>query len=524
MYRILSASKDTYITNKAINNIFTASDANTGQAGTIDLFKLYNESKLPGSSNVVELSRALIKFDLNPLRQQMEKDLNINDSSFNCQIKLHDVYGGQTTPSNFSLIVFPLAIPFNEGTGRDIVRYSDLGAANYITSSFFTSTGLPKKWNLPGAMKSGSKGDSNIDVIVSGNLNDGLGSRALCAEQYFKTGEENLVIDVTTAVSGMLSNQLPDYGFLIGYSGSYEKDSKTYFVKRFASRNASDRSKHPKMIVRYDDSIIDDRQNLIFNVTSSLFLNNYHQGQAANIIGSDGNELTGHNCLKLTFKSGSFTRTVNASQFSYSSAEPFLIGVYSASFAVSEYETLLRDEIVTAASATFVETWHSNDGNYGFLTGSFIINANDRITFFNGTNRILATITNLKANYFNDEIVRLRVYAEDRDRPIKALKLPYYNPSNIYNKMYYQIIDFESKEIIVPFDTVNDSTRMSTDSQGMFFNLYVESLPPGKIYQFQFLIKDKGNDQILENVAGKFKVELRYDPKHDAIDDDSLVS
>lgn len=520
----MSASKDAYITNKVINNFFTASDANTGQAGTIDLFKLYNESRLSGSSNVTELSRALVKFDLNPLRQQMKKDLNINDPSFNCQIKLHDVYGGQTTPNSFSLIAFPLAIPFNEGTGRDIVRYSDLGAVNYVTASFFSSNGNPVTWKLPGAMKSGSKGDANIDVIVSGNLNDGAGVQALCAEQYFKTGEEDLVIDVTTAVSGMLSNQLSDYGFLIGYSGSYEKDNKTYFVKRFASRNTSDRSKRPKMIVKYNDSIIDDRQNLIFNVTSSLFLNNYHQGKASNIIDASGNELSGHNCLKLKFKSGSFTRSVNVSQFSYSSSEPFLTGVYSASFAVSEYESSLRNEIVTAASATFVETWHSNDGNYGFLTGSFVINSNDRITFFNGTNRILATITNLKPNYFNDEIVRLRVYAEDRDRPIKSLKLPYYNPSNIYKNMYYQIIDFESKEIVVPFDTSTNSTRMSTDSQGMFFNLYMESLSPGRIYQFQFLIQDKGNDQILENVAGKFKIENKYNPKHDLIDDDSLLS
>jgi len=201
-----------------------------------------------------------------------------------------------------------------------------------------------------------------------------------------------------------------------------------------------------------------------------------------------------------------------------------LTGVYSASFAISEYESTLRNEILTAASATFVETWHSNDGSHGFLTSSFVVGTNDRITFFNGTNRILATITNLKPSYFNDEVVRLRVYAEDRDRPVKALKLPYHNPSNIYKEMYYQIIDFNSKEVIIPFDEINKSTRMSTDSEGMFFNLYAESLPPGKIYQFQFLIKDKGNDQILENVAGKFKIELRHDSKHELIDDDSLIS
>ena len=62
----LTASADTYITNKIINNSFSASDANVGRAGTIDLFKLYNESSLTGASGEpystekIELSRGLI--------------------------------------------------------------------------------------------------------------------------------------------------------------------------------------------------------------------------------------------------------------------------------------------------------------------------------------------------------------------------------------------------------------------------------------------------------------------------------
>ena len=44
MYRILSASKDTYITDKIINSAYRATDANMGQAGTLDLFKIYDET------------------------------------------------------------------------------------------------------------------------------------------------------------------------------------------------------------------------------------------------------------------------------------------------------------------------------------------------------------------------------------------------------------------------------------------------------------------------------------------------
>jgi hypothetical protein len=499
----MSASKDAYVTNKVIDNSFTASDANTGKAGTIDLYKLYNESKLAGKSSVTELTRGLIKFDLSPLRKQMLTDLNINDSSFSCKLKLHDVYGGQTTPSNFKLIVFPLAQNFDEGTGRDIIRYSDLGATNFITAS--VSNGSNILWNLPGGMKSGSLGDSNIDVIVSGNLNDGSGIRSLCAEQFFSNGTEDLIVDVTSAVSGMLTDQIGDNGFLVAYSGSYENNQKTYFVKRFASKDVADSSLRPKLIVRYNDSILDSHQNFIFNKTGSIFLNNYQQGHLANLVGPSG-DLTGHNCMKVTLTTGSLSLTYNASQFSYSSDAPFITGIYTASFAISEYEALLRQEIVNAASATFVETWHSNDSAYGFYTGSLVINANERTGFFNTPDRILATVTNLKAEYDNNEIVKIRVYAEDRDRPIKAKKLPYYSPSNIYNQMYYSVKDFDSGKTIIPFDSANNSTRMSTDSQGMFFNLYTESLPPGRSYTFEFLIKDAGFDQILTDVAAKFTV------------------
>jgi hypothetical protein len=57
-----TASKDTYITNKIIDSSYRAVDANVGQAGTLDLFKLYNENKLNGEEELTELSRILVKF------------------------------------------------------------------------------------------------------------------------------------------------------------------------------------------------------------------------------------------------------------------------------------------------------------------------------------------------------------------------------------------------------------------------------------------------------------------------------
>ena len=172
MYKILSASKDNYITNKIIRNSFRATDTNTGEAGTLDLFKLYDESSLTGTNEkVVELSRILIKFDLDPLRKLTGSILDFSDSSFKCNIMLHDIYGGQTTPSNFKLIAFPLSKSFDEGIGRDVIQFQDIDSSNFITASVTDDT--VSAWNITGANAQGFLNSDDIDIISSGILADG---------------------------------------------------------------------------------------------------------------------------------------------------------------------------------------------------------------------------------------------------------------------------------------------------------------------------------------------------------------
>ena len=203
MFLTLSASKDTYITNKIIGSSFRATDANLGQAGTIDLFKLYDENTITGEATPIELSRALLKFDYSLLNALKSETLDINSPDFKCFLVLNDVYGGQTTPTNFKLIAFPLAKDFDEGVGRDVVGYRDLDVCNFLTAS--VSNGTVNAWNKSGADAQGLLGSSNIDIISSGNLNDGNGIVNLWRDQIFPSGEEDLRIDITKIVSGTLS-------------------------------------------------------------------------------------------------------------------------------------------------------------------------------------------------------------------------------------------------------------------------------------------------------------------------------
>jgi hypothetical protein len=510
VYRILTASADTYITNKIIYNKFRVTDANVGQAATLDLFKLYGESISGSVTNPIELSRALVKFDLDPIKQLTSSILDLNDSSFSVTMKMHDVYGGQTTPSNFKLIVIPLSRSFDEGIGRDIVNFSDLDSCNFTTAS--VSGGTVDSWAVTGANKTGILGSTNIDLITSGNLNDGNGVVNLWKSQTFYSGEEDLSVDVTTVISATLAGIIPDKGFRVSYSGTQEQDSVTRFVKRFASTQHSDYSKRPKLVIEFNDTTQDHHKSFFFNITGSLFLNNFHRGSPAHILsGTDQSAVTGSNCIVLTITSGSsdegtyFSKTITGSQ--HTIGQNHVTGVYSASFAISEFEnSALRDEIVNANSATFTEIWGSADGHVGYLTSSFVVNQVSRTSFSNASPRLLTSVTNMQSEYRYEDKIRFRVFVENIDRPIVAKKTPVENVSEIFTKMYYRVRDVESGDVIVPFGKAKKSTLCSTDSVGMYFDIYMSSLFKGRLYTFDFLIDDHNFNLLFDNIAAKFRV------------------
>ena len=501
MYRILTASSDCYLTNKIINNSFRATDANTGQAGTLDLFKLYDESTLSGSSTPIELSRILLKFDLDPLRQLTGSILNLN--SFKAELKLFDVYGGQTVPTNFTMSILPLSKSFDEGFGRDIATFKDLDVSNWLTASEVSGV-VP--WSTAGAGSVGPLGSSTADVMDIGDL--GAGSVSLESTQAFSSGEENLTVDVTTVVSATLAGILPDHGLRLSFTGSQEEDTQTRFVKRFYSRHSTSKNKTPRLIVSFDDSIQDDHENFFFDLTGSIFLNNYARGVPANIVsGSALSEVSGQNCMLVTLTSGSFSTTVTASQYTVGGNS--IPGVYSASFAIPSNNSLLVTEIRNAASATFAEVWGSLDGTVPFLTSSLVIKSITPTAFNRSTRRMTISVTNDKETYQKTEKPRFRVFAFDYDEAddFKVFRLPFEQKSVIFRNMHYQIRDFHTKEVVIPFDTTNNSTRMSTDSEGMYFETFLDFFPPGRVYEINVLVRERGIDQIFEDLGAQFRVE-----------------
>lgn len=710
MYRILKADKDNYITNKLIRakrslaKLSSSITSNVGQAGTIDLYKLYKE----GGSNIIELSRGLIHFDLEPIRSLTGSFLNINDPSFKCYVSMKNVYGGQPVPSNYDLVLYPLAKNWFEGRGLDVVGYRDLDVSNWGTASFdlvetqnidyptavyeevvvqvTTASNLvsvpfinsyssippvvitevsssnnilvnafvdnqtsitnlfvgfstpfvgsfvyraafdpapgtprtvrrtpryPNSYTnivigtteVSGANKffvtysdfasnptntyatlyeivndnlanvyvsitasnTTSVGGNLSSTVLDGQMNvfayrptsisvslntwttegagtggnsgeidyydsflSSMGYVPLGATQHFNRGDEDLFVDVTTAISATLAGQIPDYGFRISYSGSQETDSVTRFVKRFSTRQSMNSNLHPALVVKYNDTFLDNQAQAWFSYPNKIGLY-YSPGETPTNFVSGSTEITGSGSLLLTLLA-SASQYVTATTYSishqatinYQSASWVY---FSASFTGSQvqigglnqtgsyYADVYIPSNAPGLSAVlqgkstlyFTPRWSSLDGTVEYTRGDDL-----GMSLLQGSNSVVnqrnyaINITNLKDVYINNDVPRMRVFAYDFDPTITSFYIPYKAQPKIFKNMLWRLIDPYTKEIVVPFDETG--TKLSSDGGGMYFDLYMQDLPLNRPLEIELLIKEGGNNFFIENQRFIFKV------------------
>jgi hypothetical protein len=214
-------------------------------------------------------------------------------------------------------------------------------------------------------------------------------------------------------------------------------------------------------------------------------------------------QVTGEDCLFLKIESGSFRKVFTGSQVPR--GEGRLTGIYSSSFAVSSFEPALYDHVLATGSITFNEVWTNANETITYLSSSLKINNTKRNKIDLGEQRIIAKILNLRHRYKDSEKVRLRVFVENADKEISFKKKPYETPSEIYDSMYYRVRDSDSDDILIPFDL--KATKLSNDSKAMYFDFFMNSVPKGRTYVFDFLIKINSFDVIIKDAASNFIIE-----------------
>ena len=378
---------------------------------------------------------------------------------------------------------------FSEGFGKDSAYYSDKDNANFLSSSF----------NIPWVGEGCSSGcfSTNIGDYITQSIE--IANTKI--SQFFKTGEEDLCVDVTNIISSTIKNDLPDEGFRITFDSQLETDQNTYFVKRFGSRQCYDEAKRPELIFKFDDSIEDDSSNFFIEKQSNLFLYNYDNFSLKNIL-SSSSELSGNNCLILELKtevSGTGTYSLNFTGSQFSRGSNYLTGVYCATVSASLSDTNLKSNYDSSGSISFTPVWKSLDGTQVFSTGSLLTTISPQ----RFSSRLSKSNFTVSAALFNSDIkenqdvnVRINIF-DDSDPLVVAKRVPVLSKSKIVRNAYYAIRDISTNIYVIPFDTIDKSTKLSSDYDGMYFNINTSPLVKGKNYVIDIML-------LIDNIEKKY--------------------
>lgn len=524
MYKILQADKDCYIQNKWINSTRSI-DANTGLASSLDFYYLYDETTILGltgsalSQSLKEQTRSLIHFNLSPIWELTNSFVDIADPSFKAYLSLKNVYGGQTTPSNFSIVINPLAKNFDEGTGFDVVGYQDIDTANWVTASAVGTSYVT--WSVQGANSSGSIGTSDVDYYTN-----------YVTSALFPRGDENMYLDITPIVSATIAGVLPDYGLRLAFTSSIEDGSETYFVKRFGSRHLRKEILRPTLVCLFDNTVFDNQRDLTFNRTNNIGIYNTTIGQQTNFI-SASQVITGSNSLLLELVSSRFvsyattsfswthsasitynTRSLIYYSQSFSGSQLLIggipqVGQYTASVLLDYYSPgLVAFHSNSLAEIEFDANWKSLDGTVSYSTGP-------KVTFKlqngqvknGGINNYVLTMLNFKQEYNSNQTPRFRIFIDDYSTVInKYSRTLEERKSAIYDGLYYRLVDAYTRDVIIPFTTESNATKLSADGEGMYFDIDMSQFVVNKVYEFEYMLFDTNNTVYFKNLGYRFKV------------------
>jgi hypothetical protein len=123
-----------------------------------------------------------------------------------------------------------------------------------------------------------------------------------------------------------------------------------------------------------------------------------------------------------------------------------------------------------------------------FITGSLIqLVASD----------IKVGITNLKKEYKAETTPTMRIFAREL-YPLKTFTntFGYTNIKYLPQTSYYQIKDFASDDIIIPF---SDYSKLNCDSNGNYIKLNLSNWEAGRVYKIEFKIDNGGDIQYFDN-------------------------
>ena len=453
IYRIYP-TQDTFIQNEYLLPLTVRmTSSNVGFSEELQVFKVPPVSGAYGVLATSSLGRTLIQFDLSAFGQ-LTASGDIPTAGMTFRLHLNHKTSADTLPSSYSMTVAPVSTSWDEGAGMDVEELNDLGYANWNNPTQLTN------WAMSGG-----------DYILS-----------TTASAYFDTGFEDLDVDITPIVNLWLSGTIPNYGLGIMMTGSVETDANlgNYYVKKFYSRQSDYWDRVPRIDVRVTDYARDDRTNIQWSRSGTLYL--------YNIVGGLYQALPAGN-LYVNIQDGSGTLVaLTASQG--------LPGIYSCSFALPTG---------SYSGSLFYDMWGS--GSFAFSTGTFTVAQGSPLQTVT-QNLLTARVRNLQDTYLPEDAPVFEVLFRKKNHALPVLQTASLGiPPYIVENAYYAIENDSTRERVIPFGTGSQQeTKMSYGGNGNTFRLFMTNLHAGNVYRMVFLVNEQGRKQVIDPGI-KFKIE-----------------
>jgi hypothetical protein len=241
------------------NTIIKGSTYNTGLSPIAELF-------YGGAVTQEQYSRFLFHFDETRLKAmytggtftdltKLKHTLRLtNTGAFDKEL-LNGTMGTKTRTSSFDLILFEINQDWDNGVGYDYEIPT-------LTNGQCSFSNSPSNWI-----------SSNTNVVWSGGsgVYSGSPSAITVTYQHFDKGNENIEMDVTNYVNGLLTGNT-NYGLGLAYDRSYELLSTNALQYVGFFTNNTQTFYEPFLETVYDYHIQDDRNNFYLDKNNKLYL------------------------------------------------------------------------------------------------------------------------------------------------------------------------------------------------------------------------------------------------------------
>ena len=461
------ADRDCSITDAFRSNLLNSGTlSNDGASDTLQVFTLWNQNGLETASFLNRQSRILLRFPID----QVVTDINAGliPASAEYYLKLTNAPHAETLPRDFTLVSTLLSSSFSEGTGQDQYDFTDLDAANWISSS------SDVLWTNPGG-----------DLLSS----------TYSVATYFKNGTEDLYSDVSTMARALISGTVSNNGMAVLFSSSHQIESQSYYNKKFFGRTSEHFYHRPCLEARWSELIEDDRINSFTSASiataednlNTLFFYNYIKGTLKNI------PSIGTGSVYVSIYTGSTGQAPAVATFT---GGFYRTGIYTCSF-------------YTNLTGTIYDFWFSGSETY-YNSSIDMKDFND--DSYDIDEEFLVNIKNLKLVYDSIEKPRLKLSVTRRNwRPNYYLVYQERQVNEVIKDLYYKIDRVVDKYNVIPYGTGSVKfTKLSYNGDGNFFDLDMSLFEPNFGYQIKFLNIIETQKKELPG-SFKFKIESTDD-------------